>query len=257
MTLRSPGTELHDRTLGQGLLAVGRAPAGGLCVVDEPARARASFCTDRRGTWLVVGDGVRGVHVNGRPVQRRAVLRAGDTVHVDGVEIALVGATRAAPEPPPAGAAHAASDADPRRVLRGISGPHHGRSLTFARPRLVGRDPAADIRIDTLEARHAQLALENGQPVVRALSAAEVRVNGRPVSSAVLRPGDQVAFDAHHRFVLESPAPAPGVAVDGVVAESNPPPEVATPDAPHKLRVPWLLLTALLIAAALAALLLL
>src|SRR5690606_33292642 len=203
ITLRAPGTELDAVPLSQGRVAVGRAPDGGLQPVEDPASARARFCVDRRGTWLVVGEGVRGGHVNGRPVQHKAMLRAGDTVYLDGVEILLVGVV---------GAAEAATGLpqdphtpDPRIILRATTGPHHGRSFTLDSPRIVGSDPVADIRIDSLAGRHARLALVDGQVALDVLGdSPDVLVNGERCRAARLQPGDQVAFDAHNRFVLEA-----------------------------------------------------
>lgn len=255
IALRAPGTELDDLPLAQGRLAVGRAERGGIGVVADAAAARVCFCLDRRGTWLQVGEGVRGVHVNGRPVLRKALLRAGDTVYVDGVEITLVGAGGA--EAPTSQVA-ANVPPDPRILLRGTSGPHHGRSLTLERPRIIGSDAGADIRIGDLAARHVRLAMEGGQVVLRVLApAVDVLVNGAARRSAVLQPGDQLAFDAHHRFVLEAPTPVLGARADAEADEVIIPREEPPPPAPQPLRMPWLLLAALLLAGLLSALLLL
>lgn len=260
IALRAPGTGLDDLPLAQGRLAVGRAERGGIGVVEDAA-ARVCFCLDRRGTWLQVSEGVRGVHVNGRPVLRKALLRVGDTVYVDGVEITLVtpgdpsivGAAQAATGPLAALAAP-----DPRILLRGTAGPHHGRSLTLERPRIIGSDAGADIRIGELAPRHVRLAMEGGQVVLRVLAPdADVLVNGAPRRSAVLQPGDQVAFDAHHRFVLEAPTPVLGARADTEADEVLIPREEPPPPAPKPLRMPWLLLAALLLAGLLSALLLL
>jgi len=266
IALRAPGTELDDLPLCQGRLAVGRALAGGICVVDDAAAARVCFCVDRRGTWLLVAEGVRGVHVNGRPVQRKALLRAGDTVYVDGVEIdlvgsvpPLVGAGQAAPSGVAACAAPTMGRPDPRVLLRGTSGPHHGRSLTLERPRIIGSDAGADVRVGDLAPRHVRLAMEGDQAVLRVLAPeADVLVNGEPRRSAILQPGDQLALDAHHRFVLEAPTALLGVKPDGDdELEPLVPREEPSPPAAPKLRMPWLLLAALLLAAILSALLLL
>ena len=239
-----------------GMLAIGPAPGGGLHALGDAAGARACFCVDRRGTWLVVGEGMRGVHVNGRPVQRKAMLRGGDNVHVDGVELTLVSAA-AGPAAVPARAPAGGDDGkpDPRILLRGTTWPHHGRSLTLDHPRRIGSADDADIRIDGAPSRLAQVSLEGGQAVLRMEGDADVRVNGVRCRSAVLQPGDQVAFDANHRFVLEAPMPVLGATP---VAETLP--ETQSPAArpeTTRLRIPWLLVAALLLAAALSALLLL
>ena len=80
---------------------------------------------------------------------------------------------------------------------------------------------------------------------------------------AVLEPGDQVVFDAHHRFVVEAPARAIGgrdraVDVAAHAADASASAAAAAADAATGSirRLPWLLLAALLLAALLGALLL-
>src|SRR5690606_39694407 len=85
---------------------------------------------------------------------------------------------------------------------------HHGRSFTLDVPRLVGRAPGADIRIDdpAFAERHARIELAGGQVWLRDLGSEEGSVvNGESVRDAVLHPGDQVVFDANYRFVVDSP----------------------------------------------------
>lgn len=244
--------------LGAGVHGVGRDAGGALALVDDVRHALVQFCVDRRGVWMTVDEQARGVHVNGRPVRRMAMLRVGDAIYVDGVEIVLTG--RAAPElPPKLGNVPVDVVSDPRVVLRGVGGRYHGRSFTLERPRLVGRSADADIRIDdpAFADRHARIDLSGDTILLRDLGSAEGSlVNGQPVRDAVLRPGDQIVFDAHHRFVIEAPAIAtnhddapPMLADDGGYAD-------ARPTLHSTRRLPWLLLAALLIAGALSMLLL-
>lgn len=232
-----------------------------LGLVGDAQSARVRFCVDRRGVWLAVADGARGVHVNGREVRRMAMLRVGDAIYVDGVEMRLVGSQ---PPASPGAVLEQPSDVagDPRVVLRGVGGQYHGRSFTLEQPRLVGRSQDADIRIDdpTFADRHARLELVGEDIVLRDLGSAEGSlVNGEQVRDALLRPGDQVVFDAHHRFVVEAPLrgaahagerEAPAAAAAALAAETEPAPP------PSPWRLPWLLLAALVIAGLLAALLL-
>src|SRR3546814_249109 len=137
-----------------------------------------------------------------------AMLRVGDAVYVDGVEMRVIGST--APELPGAALHEPTSNGtgDPRVVLRGVGGQYHGRSFTLEQPRLVGRSSDADIRIDdpSFADRHARLDLLGDDIILRDLGSAEgTLVNGEPMRDALLRPGDQVVFDAHHRFVVEAP----------------------------------------------------
>ena len=244
--------------LGAGVHGIGRDDGGALALVDDARQALVQFCVDRRGVWMTVEEQARGVHVNGRPVRRMAMLRVGDAIYVDGVEIVLTG--QAVRELPPR-LANAPVDAvcDPRVVLRGVGGRYHGRSFTLERPRLVGRSADADIRIEdaAFADRHARIDLSGDSILLRDLGSAEGSlVNGEPVRDAVLRPGDQIVFDAHHRFVIEAPAiamtrddAAPPLADDDEAVDAR-----ATVHSTRRL--PWLLLAALLIAAALSALLL-
>jgi hypothetical protein len=271
ITLRAPGTPIDALTLDAGLHAFGRAPEGGLRRVDGAGDARVWIRVDRCGTWLSVVEGVRGVHVNGRPVRRCALLRAGDSVHVDGSEIVL---TAPVAEPDGSGSGStparagmpAAEAADPRLVLRGVGGRHHGRSFTLGQARIVGSAPDADICLDGAcrdgsegAARVARIAWEGGQVVLRAAGGeSTVAINGVSRREAVLRPGDQLAFETGQRFVVEAPVGA-SVALSGVASGDAPadPAAAAPSPGPTARRLPLLLVAALLLAAALSALLLL
>ena len=241
--------------LATGVHGVGHVD-GGESLGLVTATPLVNFCVDRRGVWLTVAEGTRGIHVNGRPVSRMAMLRVGDAVYVDGNGIRLVSAFP--PRQPAAGFGDSTGEAgDVRIVLRGVGGHYHGRSFTLERPRLVGRAPEADIRIDeaAFAERHARVEMLRGEVVLRDLGSADgSQVNGEAVRDAVLQPGDQVVFDAHHRFVLEAPTPAPDGTM-GRVAHADP----DTGPAPRRgsaMRLPWLVIVAALLAVLLSLLLL-
>ena len=243
-----------DHPLSPGVHRVVRQANGALGIGDAVAGVLvAQFCQDQRGLWLQVPGGARGIHVNGRPVQRMALLRGGDAVYVDSVELLVRAPLRPRPSPLDPGE-HAT---DPRVVLRGVGGQHHGRSFTLGPPRLVGTSREADIRIDdpAFPARHALLERHGGVVLLRGLGAEQTLVNGVPVRDAVLGPGDQVVFDGQHRFVVEFPSlpsaePQP-VPAETAGAEAAPAPGRSSSVA----RLPWLLLAALLLGLVLSALL--
>lgn len=248
-----------DRALVTGVHRVVREASGLLGVGDDAQGALlAQFCMDRRGLWLQVPSGSRGIHVNGRPVQRMAMLRAGDMVYLDGADILVQASHQGVDAMPKADAADAG---DPRIVLRGLGGKHHGRSYTLAEPCLVGGCADANIRIDTpgFAERHAQLERRGDRVFLKDLgSSAGSMVNGMPVRDALLAAGDQVAFDTQHRFVLEVPwqetTEARELADDSGQGQADETPAQA---GNHSLRRwPWLLLAALFLAAMLSALLL-
>ena len=259
LTLRiiEDGTEL---SLGEGSQAIART-ASGLHVVEGEGgdAALMRLRVDRRGIWLSVVDAAGSVHVNGRRVRSRALLRAGDALFIDGAELLLAAAhDNPLPDDLP-GSESPSQPGDPRVVLRGVGGKHHGRAFTLELPRLVGSAPEADIRIDdpAFAERHALLSLVDGQVVLRDLGVGDgSQVNGRSLRDAVLQPGDQLVFEGQHRFVVEAPGAVtrpldmPGVADGG---EDLLPGRQSA--AGGWRRWPWLLLAALLIGGVLAALL--
>ncbi|MFP5374135.1 MAG: FHA domain-containing protein [Gammaproteobacteria bacterium] len=253
LVLRYPNGEQADRRIGPGVHLLG--PDGNLA-----GDGATALCLDRRGAWLRLGEGAPPVHVNGRPVRRMAMLRVGDTLWLGGTGILLL------PDDDPAARAPArAGDggSDPRIVLRGVGGQHHGRCFGLERALLVGRGADCDIRVDdpAFPERHARLELDGAGVALRGLSDQESIVNGQAVRDAWLRPGDQLVFDDHHRFVVEWPgrprprpdAPPPQEVEAGPGLPGTPQPPAGARAA---RRLPWLLLAALLIAAAISALLL-
>ena len=88
-----------DHSLKPGVHRIVRHASGSVRVVDDAQGALllAQFCLDQRGLWLQVANGIRGIHVNGRPVRRMALLRPGDAIYADGVEMLLRSAPSSAP----------------------------------------------------------------------------------------------------------------------------------------------------------------
>lgn len=259
LKLRFPTSDEPELPLDIGVHGIGRGQSGALAPVSDGHAPSVRFCVDHRGVWLTVAEGVQGVHVNGRQVRRMAMLRTGDAIFVDGHELRLVSTTPVLSTVPADALDHVeGTDADPRVVLRGVGGRYHGRSFTLDQPRLVGRHADADLRIDEpgFADRHARL--ERVGSVVRLIDLGSVDgsvVNGEPMRDAVLQAGDQVVFDAHHRFVVEAPARAGQSAGYDRAPEPYP-----LDDAPAQrgagLPLPWLLLAAVLLAGLLSALLL-
>lgn len=241
--LRFPGHGHPDLVLGEGVNGLCRDPDHERALMLTPGGGASpiEFCCDQRGLWLNVGEGVRGVHVNGRPVQRLAHLRLGDTLHFEGIEMQLVDA-RPRPVSLPGAARTVEGASAPHIVLRGVCGLDHGRALALVRPLRLGADdsdqPAFDVRIDDGEVR------------VASTSDHYCQVNGQPLRAGVLRPGDQLVFAPDRRYVLESP-PVPETG-----AAPRSPAIAGKPAAGRQRRFPWwLLLAGLLMACGLAALL--
>lgn len=247
-----------DHTLSPGVHRIVRHASGVVAFADE-VQGRgvvlAQFSLDNRGLWLQVAKGIRGIHVNGRPVRRMAWLRVGDAVYADGVEILVIGIQA---EPPDDATATLDRNC---LVLRGVGGRHYGRSFTLEKPRIVGQEAGVDIWIDdpVFAARHAVFERHGDRVLLRDLGSEEGSVvNGCKVRDAWLQAGDQIVLDGQHRFVLESPLflllPLSCSMSEDVAAQL--PPAAVSVRTPHRAaRWPWLLLSALLLATALGALL--
>jgi len=235
---------------------VGRDAAGQIGAVTRKD-AWALLCNDRRGVWLQAGDPTRGVHVNGRRIRRMAMVRAGDALFAEGVEMIVLGdAPAAAP-----GYQSPDGEFDARLVLRGVGGQHHGRSLSLDSVRTLGRARECDIRIDdaALGERHLQLLPHAEGLVLRCVDAsAQCQVNGHAVREALLKPGDQLVVEGRHRFVVESPSPVIKNGPDDVAVAEFDTAAKASPEARARkpMRVPWLLVAAALLAGGLSLLLL-
>lgn len=250
-----------DQPLRPGVQRIVRHASGNVRLGDDGSGTLllAQFCLDDRGLWLQVANGIRGIHVNGRPVRRMAMLRAGDAVYADGVEMVVRGACEPLPHPPEP--APVTVD-DQRLLLRGVGGQYHGRGFTLDHPRVVGCGDEADIHIDNpaFAASHARIERHGDKVLLRDLGSAEGSVvNGNPVRHSWLQPGDQVVFDGHHRFVLEVPL-LPRVPTDEQMANGEMADEVdvqPTAVAAHRpRRWPWLLLSAVLLGVVISVLLL-
>ncbi len=262
LKLRFANPDVAELPLGHGEHGVGRLePGGELRPVTEAPDVR--FCVDRRGVWLTVSEGTGGVHVNGRQVLRMAMLRIGDAIFVDGIGMRLVSGRRVPSPSPELLSAPVQTQGDPRVLVRGVGGRHHGRGFTLDGPLLVGSAADADIRIDepAFAARHARFELHDDQLLLRDLGSVDgSEVNGEGVRDALLQPGDQVVFDAHHRFVVEAPARAAAATQvhDALHDEAHAELDAGNAGAPRPSaqRWPWLLLAAVVLAGLLAALLL-
>src|SRR5688572_1549182 len=217
MQLTFPNGEHPNVAFNYGEISVGSKAGLGVSLSGRNlAPHHASLVADRRGLWMRIPSGTPGVHLNARPVKRLAMLRVGDQICLEQVQIVISEDSpqvieRNIPLAAPPVLAEAQKVSAARVVLRGVSGAHFGRSITLTEPRVIGRGANCDIRIDELGIadRHVQLELQGDRVVPRAPSAdAGAIVNGGAVRDAVRAPGDQLVLDSH-RFVLEAPGLPP------------------------------------------------
>jgi predicted component of type VI protein secretion system len=117
-----------------------------------------------------------------------------------------------------------------------------GRPITFtlhAAETWVGRDPSNTVRLDStfVSKRHAVIRLTaDGYVIADAGSSNGTLVNGRAITTALLRPGDRIEFGSE-QLVFENAAPAAAVAARPAAA----PAASAAPAAVPARRSPWLI----------------
>jgi pSer/pThr/pTyr-binding forkhead associated (FHA) protein len=220
--LSFPKGEHADVIVASGETTIGAAADNAVVVASAGIQPHhASIVADPRGfTLLVHGDGAR-THVNARPIREKAILRLGDVVSVDSVNILLKPDSDAAIVPAPQGdrsGAPAVTDnepsgetryrvAPPRAVLRAVSGPYFGKVIPINGRIEIGRGPECGLVLDEPEMsrRHAMIEVTAHEIFLRDLGSTNgTFVNGVQVRDAVLHPGDQIAFD-RNRFLIEAP----------------------------------------------------
>ena len=248
--LRFPGDEHPDLPLQPGMNGLCRDPDLDRAVMLTPGGGSSliEFCSDARGLWLHVAEGVRGVHVNGRPILGLSHLHVGDTIHCEGVEMQLADAAPREPKPVGEGATSPS-----RFILRGHGGSVHGLSVALDQPLRIGGE--SGVRVEGVTRSIGELTPMGGNAVhLHVYQDAEgCRVNGWPAVDGWLQAGDQLQFGPDCRYLVESPgnAPAP-MPVARPLAETL---GLPSSSEGRRFRTPWLLIAALASGLILAALL--
>ena len=126
--------------------------------------------------------------------------------------------------------------------LKGASGAVINQAFTLGAKTLIGSADGCDLRVESngIEPRHAEITEEQEALVLKNLAtAAETLLNGEAVDQASLASGDEIRI-GNCRWVLQAPGLRPQ--------------KVLTGDAirPRRSYLPWLIVGALLAAAALS-----
>lgn len=212
MKISFPGGERQDFLAGDGVVRVGSAADNDIVLPAakqvQPHHLELQI-EPRRGVTLSVADRAAVVHVNGRPVREKAILRLGDLVGVGAVRMVMRPDVDRAEKPPKAVADNETRQryAPPRVVLRGVSGSYFGKVIPLRSRTTIGRGSDCDIVLHEADMSRRHALIENtGEGLfLRDLGSANgTFVNGTPVRDTVLKPGDQLAFD-QNRFLVEAP----------------------------------------------------
>jgi len=126
--------------------------------------------------------------------------------------------------------------------LKGASGTVINQAFTLSAKTTIGSDEACELRVsgEGIAPQHAEITEQQGDLVLKNLAASgQTLLNGDAVNQASLSSGDEIRI-ANCRWVLQAPGLRPQ--------------KVLTSEAirPQHNYLPWLIVTALLAAAALA-----
>lgn len=202
-----------DVTVQPGELTIGSAPDNRVVLNADGIRPHhASIVVDGRGYTLFLKTPEGRTHVNARPVREKAILRLGDIVSLESVNVVLKpnydeSVSQNRPGPVAAGDGQVDRVAPPRAVLRGVSGPYFGKVVPVHGKLSIGRGPDCDLVLDEPEmaGKHATIEINGTSIVLRDHASANgTCVNGVQVKDANLYTGDQLAFD-RNRFLIEAP----------------------------------------------------
>lgn len=218
MRLVFPNGEHPPLRLGEGVSVIGTA--SDCQVVLAAAGVALHHCEiEMRGNQATVRarDPSAVTVLNGWQLAGEAPLKPGDLLLFSRVGCQVMADERspaAHAAAPAAAAAHGEDDgrtrvrtALPRFVLRGVSGPTFGRTFAVGASSTIGRQNDCDICIpaEEISRHHARLRAGTDSVTVEDLGSANgTYVNGRRVTQATLRPGDELALDAV-RFMLLAP----------------------------------------------------
>lgn len=218
MKLCFPGQEHLDRVIKDESLSVG---AGKGCDIRLPSMATQGteilFIEDERGLVLEANGSAATIAVNGKPVVAKAMLRAGDDIVADSLQIQVCASAAPLQMLPEGYAEMPYSDGQdngnvPLAVkigLRGLTGDMDGRLFGVKGETTLGNADGADLQVHSDQRYSARIfPSTSGIFLTVEENSGPVWVNGYEVQCASLEPGDQLRF-GEQRFLLEAPGFVP------------------------------------------------
>ncbi len=245
MRIEFPHAAREDFHWAQAQLRIGSAPDNDLVLAaNQAAPQHVCIQHDRRGWVLQVLPGAGRIYVNARPVRERALLRAGDVVSVGDCRLLLCADEDPQQRHPGAVKESSACTA----ALRAVAGPLSGKVLPIHEHLELGPHGRPALELPQDEATSLRVAWRDGQLMLQVLEPSArhpLRVNGVPVQSVALQPGDQIGL-AMHRFVVEAPGMKPE---PEIIPPASPPMQQDQTPPDTSGGTWWLILTAVVLAA--------
>ena len=186
--VRQPDSPVQVFPLTEPTVSIGRDPASGLCLADDLLSERHAELRHEAGAAVLYDLGSPGgTSVNHAPIAGSRRLSPGDVIHLGQTELVYRPPSRA-------------TVSSGRLVTTGGHSEPSVVDLSTRRELYLGQSSSCDIVIEGdpgVSRRHACLQrTAGGHEIVALESTTGVLVNGRAVSRAHLRPGDQIRLGA-------------------------------------------------------------
>jgi len=212
MRLHFPNAEHPDLFWAEGRLSLGSREQHRVSIQHKAIKPDHLIIDvdPVRGIELSVLERPSEVYVNGRHVQEKAILHLGDRLQLGLVQIILK-ADSDVREQPPSANENDLRGAPIRIHLRAIAGAYFGKTLLLKSRSVLGRGTDCDIVLNEpqLSRQHAMIENTGRGIFLRDLGSSNgTLVNGVLTKNAVLKLGDQIAFE-QNRFLLESGGASP------------------------------------------------
>ncbi len=174
-------------------ITIGREDGNSIRLTERNVSRSHARLLKRNEAYIVEDLGsYNGVTINGERIDEKAELAVGDQLGIGDYDLAFQSDAPATQKKMTAAAPKPKSAPPPRLVV--LSDPVIGAEFSLSKPVLrIGRDERLDIWINhkSISHEHAEMQLKEGTVTVFDLDSANgMRVNGVPVSRAVLEAGD-------------------------------------------------------------------
>ncbi len=174
-------------------ITIGRQDGNAIRLTERNVSRSHARLLKRNQAYVVEDLGsYNGVTVNGERIEEKAQLAVGDQLGIGDYDLAFQSDTPATQKTMPVPAPKPKSAPPPRLVV--LSDPVTGAEFSLSKPVLrIGRDERLDIWINhkSISHEHAEVQLKDGTVTVFDLDSANgMRINGVPVSRAILEAGD-------------------------------------------------------------------
>lgn len=182
--------------LNRSRVTIGRDKSNSLVLTDEGISGfHAEIHMDEGNIFIMDLGSTNGTKVNGEKITTRLPVKVWDVIEFDKVKLEIVDPTKR--RPTVEREAVKKSALENAWALQGISGTMAGKNFPISKAMIVGREDC-DIIIDNamISSRHAKLELDDQILNVKDLGSTNgTFVNGKQITEAILKAGDEIKFD--------------------------------------------------------------